>query len=97
MSKELVLVPKRKYEELIKRDSVKESNEESENKDINVDDEKDVNVDQGIYHNKDHINQKGNGDSNLFTKMTFDSFDRMHQKLKPKKKRTKSQWLKFEL
>ena len=101
MSRELVLVPKRKYDDLIRR-AIEERTVGDSNKQIvkqkwddeNVDDtasENDKNTNSTTDGNISEENQYGGGASNPFTKMTFESFDKMHtnkrQKQKFKKKK----------
>lgn len=92
MSRELVLVPKRKYDDLILK-AAERSEDKTSLKD--VDKEKDTENE-----NLQSVNdiQNGYGDANPFTEMTYDSFDKLHQKSRPnKKRRVKSKWLNFRI
>ena len=92
MSRELVLVPKRKYDELIRR--TMEINED--NKDENDVSEKN-DIEKENRQREDNGNQHGYGVANPFTEMTFESFDKLHGKSRPKQRRVKSKWLTFNI
>ena len=86
-----MLVPKRKYDELIRKaaersEDKRSDNDDSEKKDIENENQQSVNG-----------NQHGFGVANPFTEMTFESFDKLHEKSRPKKRRVKSKWMNFKL
>lgn len=91
MSRELVLVPKRKYDDLIRKAAERSEDKSSE---------KDGGGEKDIEHEnrqRDNGNQHGYGAENPFTEMTFESFDKLHKKSRPKKSRVKYKWLNFKL
>lgn len=79
-----MLVPKRKYDDLIRKAAERREDHRSEKKDVENENQQSVNG-----------NQRGFGSVNPFTEMTFESFDKLHEKSRPKKRRVKSKWLNF--
>lgn len=83
---------KRKYDDLIRR-ATEISEDKKPGKDVS--DEK-----EGSNQNDKHeksTDQIGYGIDKPFTKMTFESFDKMHIKSRPKKRRVKYEWLNFKM
>lgn len=91
MSRELVLVSKRRFDDLVKRASTQSLDKGSGKA---IDEEKDIEQENQQSVNS---NQHGYGGVNPFTEMTFESFDQLHEKSRLKKKRVKSKWLNFKL
>lgn len=89
MSRELVLVSKRRFDDLVKRASTQSLDKQSEKA---IGEEKDIEQE-----NQQNVNSNQHGGGNPFTEMTFESFDKLHEKSRLKKKRVKSKWLNFKL
>ena len=86
-----MLVPKKKYDDLIRKAAEKSEHKISE---------KDGGGEKDIEHENrqsDNRNQHGYGVENPFTEMTFESFDKLHKKSRSNKPPVKHKWLNFKL